>query len=401
MLLIPLSQSLTYAFDDHGVQVNVFYSMYITAAVVMQFSLLAYQTSLFNYRFNKLMWATLPMSAFVVFSNWAPLPELLGPHWMPQFPETTLASIRVYAARINVGIQMLLVLWLSGRALWDRKPGSVSVAIGLSAMMLVGLHYFIDLREYPVFSHWSWVAPMALGWVYRFSMISGSIFAYQKSERGVQQLSHRVIGAHIEERRRVARELHDGIAQSLHALRIHAKQAASQLSGPQAEQVDSVASGISEAVDELRVVANDLNPGFLMTQTLEGALGWYAGQLHARTGMKIEIEVAGQADAPEALKQHLYRIAQESLSNAARHGAARHAWVRLSVQGKVWELVVEDDGKGMASADPGSVAGQGLRNIQDRAELLGGQVWIAECKPRGVRLRVSLPQVPGHRIRNT
>src|SRR5574343_459402 len=97
----------------------------------------------------------------------------------------------------------------------------------------------------------------------------------------------------------------------------------------------------------------------------------------------------GGARLPADHEVHAYRIAQEALTNAWRHGQARHATVRLTVGEGHWRLTVEDDGRGLT--DPGTAPGHGLLGLRERVAALGGQWRWAAARPAGICLAVSVP----------
>ncbi|RME81634.1 MAG: HAMP domain-containing protein [Caldilineae bacterium] len=216
------------------------------------------------------------------------------------------------------------------------------------------------------------------------------------------QLLSRVMAAQEEERRRIARELHDEAGQSLTSLlvglRVLEEQVQARRNGAdmqaQVLQLKQLADGVLE---ELHRLAMDLRPASLDHVGLVGALEQMLRQIETGHAVAAQLETVGLEDvvlAPQVETQ-VYRIMQEALTNAVRHSGAEHIDVLLECREDTLVVVVEDDGRGF---DPGGVVGGahlGLAGMRERAEQLGGDL-VVESEPGGgttVVLRVPLGQV--------
>ena len=189
--------------------------------------------------------------------------------------------------------------------------------------------------------------------------------------------------ARLAERLRIARELHDVVGHHLAALSVNLDLAARRSSGPAAEAVREAHAVTRLLLQDVREVVHDLRDA--RTLDLRSAL-----QCLAKTVREPEIAL----DLPETLAvdplraQALYRCVQEGLTNAARHGQARHVDVRVRRTATGLELGVADDGRGAARVEPGL----GLRGMRERVEECGGRLEIEARPGAGVRLLVSLPE---------
>lgn len=191
-----------------------------------------------------------------------------------------------------------------------------------------------------------------------------------------------------EERGRIARDLHDGAGQALTAARLHLvalrKSATSEAAS---QRVASVAHHIDDALEEIRRSTAALRPPALAELGLRGALERHGEAVAAAAGIAVTWEI----DLPHQLSAHvetaLYRIIQESLTNAARHADATRVAIRINVEGGRLALSVEDDGRGLARDRP---RGGGLASIAERARLLGGEARFVDGSP-GLRVEVVLP----------
>lgn len=213
-----------------------------------------------------------------------------------------------------------------------------------------------------------------------------------------RRLAQRGIEALEEERRHLARELHDEMGQWLNALKIDAVGIRDRDGLP--GEVREAAQGIVELTDHVydvaRALVRRLRPVALDELGLDSALQHCVDQWRRRhPAVRCELSLAGlPADLGETTNITLYRLVQEGLTNVARHARARHVHValRASDDGARVLAEVEDDGVGIAS--PASGAGVGLAGLRERVEMLGGRLRVEPASPAGTRLLAMLPRVP-------
>jgi two-component system sensor histidine kinase UhpB len=225
------------------------------------------------------------------------------------------------------------------------------------------------------------------------------------AEKTVQlrTLATQVLAAQEEERRRLARELHDDTMQSLAALIMGLERGLEAMPAHQPHvseahhtvgKLRDLAVGL---LDELRHLTLDLRPAVLDDHGLPAALRWLAQTHQERTGLGVEFEDvteaacrAGEHQLPPPVETALYRIAQEALSNATRHAHAGR--VRLTLDVSDGEAVVEvaDDGSGFDTTAPRDGQQMGLFNMRERAALLGGALEV-RSSPRGTLVRARIP----------
>jgi two-component system NarL family sensor kinase len=202
--------------------------------------------------------------------------------------------------------------------------------------------------------------------------------------------ARRLEAAQTEERNRLAREIHDTIAQDLSAIAFQLE-AAEALLAQQAEP-ERVRRSVTAALDltrkgleEARRSVLDLRAAPLEGRTLPEALA----ELAAQTGATFE-PTSGPAALPPAVEAGLYRIAQEALQNSLRHAAASHVDLRLEIAPGTVRLTVQDDGRGFAPGGPAE--GFGLIGMQERARLLGGSFLVESAPGAGTRITVEVPR---------
>ncbi|HKQ61014.1 MAG TPA: ATP-binding protein, partial [Candidatus Polarisedimenticolaceae bacterium] len=206
-------------------------------------------------------------------------------------------------------------------------------------------------------------------------------------ERARQRLLGQVITAQEEERKRLARELHDETCQTLAALalRLDLAQASPELRALAAR-----------CLDELRRLIHDLRPAVLDDLGLVPALRWYAERRLAAAGMTVRFEVGPLPERlPPALETALFRAVQELLNNVGRHAGAERVLVQVAAEGGRLVLEVEDDGAGF---DPAAVRpardeqrGLGLLGVHERVELFGGTLRVESAPGEGTRVVLEVP----------
>jgi signal transduction histidine kinase len=204
-----------------------------------------------------------------------------------------------------------------------------------------------------------------------------------------------------EERRRLARDLHDGVAQELAFIVGQSRQLA--LAFPNERALAEIGSAAASALDGSRCTIYGLQRS--ASHTLAGAVEHRARALALRAGLDLEFDVTGDAVAPPELEHGLLSILQEAISNAARHARATRLEVSLGVVAGTVMLGVRDDGSGFA---PGRVTfskdgGFGLLSMSERARELGGALTIESSPGRGTRIVLTVPaggprrRAPAHR----
>jgi len=202
-----------------------------------------------------------------------------------------------------------------------------------------------------------------------------------------------------EERRRIARELHDDTIQSLVAISRRLELVQASLSDPQRalKQLSALQDLLQSTVEGVRRFSRELRPTLLEDLGLVPALRRLARESTPKTAeLSMVVRGDSQGIAP-SVELAIYRIAQEAINNVRRHAQAQHVTIQLDMGSESIHLLVEDDGQGFDMAsDLSSLAQQGsfgLMGIQERVELLGGRVQVQSNIGRGTRLEVWLPRL--------
>ena len=209
--------------------------------------------------------------------------------------------------------------------------------------------------------------------------------------------TRRLVDAHEEERAHVAREVHDDAIQRLVVVRHELDQLeiGDDLGDTRRHRLDGVRNEVQDLADSLRKLAHRLHPATIDQAGLCVALAQLADEIGRTSSLRVNVELPETAPAlSRDTSLALFRIAQESLRNAARHSGAREAALSLRENDDAIELEISDDGAGF---DPARRVGSGigLVGIEERARLAGGTARVASAPGRGTRIIVRLPHTQG------
>lgn len=217
-----------------------------------------------------------------------------------------------------------------------------------------------------------------------------------------EELAARVVQAQEEERRRIARELHDEVGQLLTGAKLSQEMLTADLPAELGELRERALENvdlIDETMDVVRQLSLDLRPAALDELGLSAALEWHIERYRHQTGITVTFrEGALPQPLPDPQATAMYRIVQEALTNVARHASASEVWVEVTYEGGSLRVQVTDNGCGFDAAAvlrTGPAEGRfGLVGLQERATLLGGKAHIESRPGQGTRITVELP-LPG------
>jgi signal transduction histidine kinase len=210
------------------------------------------------------------------------------------------------------------------------------------------------------------------------------------------------VDAQEDERRRLARELHDGLGQVLTAIKfsIEILEDAPNLTAQDRERLSDIRAQLEAAMKEVREISSNLMPSVLEDFGLSPALESLCHQTAKSTGLTVRFQTQGVVERlPSSVETGLYRIAQEALTNAAKHAEATEVEVQLFTRDRSLWLTVEDDGKGfdveggnVRRTTPGRI---GLVSMKERVAALGGILTIETRPGAGTEILVELPLPEG------
>lgn len=213
----------------------------------------------------------------------------------------------------------------------------------------------------------------------------------EANEREFRRLGRAVWRVQEDERRRLARELHDGIGQNLTALKHHLAQLEGELPIEHRGRMQAAIALCHETLEDTREMSRLLRPPILDDLGLEPALRWLVRSVAEAAGLAIELEVEGLPALEGDVQTLLFRVAQEALTNITKHAQARTVLVRLVARGAHLILDVADDGRGCAPERAKGAGGSGLSGMRERLRLYGGKLELRGAPGEGTRLRVVVP----------
>ena len=227
----------------------------------------------------------------------------------------------------------------------------------------------------------------------------------RKSASDLRLLSFRILEAQEYERKRVARELHDGIGQALTGIKFAFENGLRRLkdtgTAPHIKELDDIVPLIRATVEETRRIAMGLRPSTLDDIGIAETIYWFCQQFeniykNIRILKLIEVE---EDQIPATLKTVIFRVLQESLNNVAKHSGADRVQLSLQQQGDTVKLEVEDNGSGFDSANPlpqnATGEGFGIAGMRERIELSGGTFTIQSAPGQATRVCALWPTVKG------
>lgn len=225
--------------------------------------------------------------------------------------------------------------------------------------------------------------------------------ALRESEKELRLLSGQLLAAQEQERGRIARELHDGIGQSLSAIKFRVEEALGQMGKGLAESsmnsLDSLIPLIQSTIEEVRKITMALRPSTLDDLGILATIAWFCREFQETySNVRIRREIGlEENDVPESLKTVIYRVLQEALNNVAKHSGADNATVLLTKREDTIELTIEDNGRGFDLQEmfhlDGSKRGFGLGSMKERVELSGGSFSLESTGQKGTTIRATWP----------
>ena len=218
---------------------------------------------------------------------------------------------------------------------------------------------------------------------------AGAVVAALHAEEAVRRSREQLLTAHEDERRRVRRELHDGVGPTLAALAVQLDVLDGHLEDDGATmQVRELRSTVDDAIADLRRTVRGLRPLALDQLGLHAALEELAARVSDPDGLTVELRSAGHLDRlPADLEMATYRVVQEAVANVVRHSDARRCCVTVRAERDV-EIEVRDDGRGL---DPARTAGEGTVSMRERVEALAGDFTMGPRPEGGTRVRARIP----------
>jgi signal transduction histidine kinase len=199
----------------------------------------------------------------------------------------------------------------------------------------------------------------------------------------------------LEERNRLARDLHDSVTQAVYGVTLYAEAATRLLSAGQTEMASEhlreLRATAQQALREMRSLIYELRPPVLEKEGLVAALQARLEAVEGRAGVKTDLRLEGNIDLSRGMEEELYRIAQEALNNALKHARAQNIGLLLRRDETHLVLEIVDDGMGFEGAGDDRHGGLGLPGMRERAHRLGGSLTVLSSPGQGTTVRVEVP----------
>ena len=219
----------------------------------------------------------------------------------------------------------------------------------------------------------------------------------QRSFDQLRALAARLQSVREEERKRVAREIHDQLGQALTAIKLDLSSLVRGLPGvhsPLLEKGTPLLRLVDETIESVRRISTELRPGMLDDLGLAATVEWAAEEFASRTGTKCLLDLATEQIAVDSeTATAVFRIFQETLTNVARHAKASEVKVRLAEENGDLTLEVHDDGRGIGEDELARTNSLGILGMRERALLLGGTLTITGEPDKGTTVRLRIPEV--------
>jgi signal transduction histidine kinase len=230
--------------------------------------------------------------------------------------------------------------------------------------------------------------------VLAIAVLTSMVDRLQQSFEQLRALGASLQIAREEERRRIAREIHDDLGQALTAIKIALSSLMLELPGQHrpSKRAESIVKLIDETISSVRRIATELRPAILDDLGLVAAIEWAAEEFETRTGTKCQLNLpAGPMIIDQERATAVFRIFQEALTNVARHSGATQVDVRLTVDNGELTLEVHDNGIGAGDERLSTSQSLGIMGMRERAVLLGGEFTIRAEPDAGTTIKVRIP----------
>lgn len=206
----------------------------------------------------------------------------------------------------------------------------------------------------------------------------------------------------IAERTRLAREIHDGLAQTLGFLKLQAAQMGNLLAAKDTDRLQDSLSTTYKVLSDAYLDVRQAIDGLRISPNGEGLSSWLNEtclEFEENTGLAVNLaEFPADENLPPEIQVQLIRIVQEALSNVRKHSYAKQAWVSYRQTGQVFIIEVRDDGRGFSPEEIPSVSRYGLQGMRERSELIGAELQVISRPDEGTTVKISLPLVVGDQV---
>ncbi len=218
-------------------------------------------------------------------------------------------------------------------------------------------------------------------------------FELDRSKKQLEELNLYLQKIREEERRLIARELHDELGQALTAVKIDLGTLKLSIDDKKSlkQKIEKISTLVSESIGTVKRLTSELRPHILDDLGLITAIEWYTTEYKERTGIKMKLNIDKNITLEKDHELVIFRILQESLTNIARHSKAENVEISFSKKHEAIILEVTDNGMGLPSTDQKKTKSFGLLNMKERAKEIGGNLTIESESNHGTTIRLTIP----------
>lgn len=210
-----------------------------------------------------------------------------------------------------------------------------------------------------------------------------------KLER-TMRLSSMIDGQEME-RQRLSRELHDGLGQTILALKMRLEKLKSASPEKRKEILDNVTSVFTDIINEIRNISSNLMPAILNEFGLSDALENLCKEVSGSTGIVFNLDISKKLDINNKIRTYLYRISQEAINNIIKHSEADKVDIRLTISNNTIQFSIADNGRGFLYSKGQKLCGNGISNIKERVHLLNGSINLNTSEGKGTQINIQIP----------
>lgn len=221
-------------------------------------------------------------------------------------------------------------------------------------------------------------------------MMYALIRRFLRIKKETASLSSRILTAHEEERKRLARELHDGLGQSLLAVKFNLQRMNKET---KSSLLEGAIEEISGSIDDLRDISMGLRPPFLDEMGIGAAVRLYSQKFTEKNGINVDVKTELSVRPTSLIEDNLFRILQEAFSNTVKHAEAENIKVYLGIRDGRIIMEIDDDGRGFDYGRISQNSGLGLSTMEERINLMGGVFSLRSKSGAGTTIRVEVPVI--------
>ncbi len=346
--------------------------------LVLPATILYFQMCVYSHKLKAWTWINLTapviLSLAALFANDLKTQKILMMFWYPVCVSVAITALvfawRDYRQKLNESGPMFLGM------IWLCFSGALSIVSGILNIIPT---YILFGYNQSVLILFVWIIIIKYGIISRFARIKNDM----------QTMSSRLLSAHEDERSRLARELHDGMGQSLLAIKFNLQRVNS---GMQNRLIDGVIEEISISINDLRDISTGLMPASLKAVGLAKLLKAHAGQFSKSSGICVAVEADETSRLSLPVELNIFRVFQEALNNAAKHSGATNIMVSLRETPHGLLMQINDNGCGFdIQSMQAKNQGLGLSIMQERVRIIGGDMTMRSANNTGTKITLEVP----------